>query len=180
MPGLLLTAVVFLMLAAPCLATAPSPTMNPPIAAAVADFDYFDTSGEVIDQSEAHAKRMRTFVEILKQRLVAQAGLQIVEITCGRPVCSAGNGANAGLIDAARQADARLLIYGGIHKMSTLVQWGRVQVLDLDAERLLLDRSFSFRGDNDKAFERAAGFLVKTLQGVLSSTPLSDGPAEAR
>jgi hypothetical protein len=41
-----------------------------------------------------------------------------------------------------------------------------VQVLDLRNKKLLLDRTFTFRGDTDKAFRKAAGFIAQTLQGV--------------
>ena len=60
---------------------------------------------------------------------------------------------------AARRAGARLVVYGGIRKMSTLVQWGRIQVLDLDSNQLLLQRVITFRGDTDMAFSRAAAFV---------------------
>jgi Protein of unknown function (DUF2380) len=74
-------------------------------------------------------------------------------------------GADA-LIATARRAGARLLVYGGIHKMSTLVQWGELQVVDLEREQLLLRRSFTFRGDSDEAFRRAAGFILENLKDI--------------
>jgi hypothetical protein len=64
-----------------------------------------------------------------------------------------------GLAAAARRSGARLVVYGGIRKQSTLVQWGRVEVLDLDSNQSLLNRLVSFRGDNDMAFSRAAAFV---------------------
>jgi len=57
-----------------------------------------------------------------------------------------------------------VLVYGGIHKMSTLIQMGKVQAVDLASERLILDQSFSFRGDTDEAFRRAAQFVVRYLE----------------
>jgi Protein of unknown function (DUF2380) len=60
---------------------------------------------------------------------------------------------------AARRAGARLVVYGGIRKQSTLVQWGRIQVLDVDSNQLLLERVVTFRGDTDMAFSRAAAFV---------------------
>jgi hypothetical protein len=70
------------------------------------------------------------------------------------------------LIAAARHAGARFLVYGCIHKMSTLVQWGELQVVDLDREQLLLRRSFTFRGDSDEAFRHAAVFIRESLTDI--------------
>ena len=41
----------------------------------------------------------------------------------------------------------RLVLYGGVHKMSTLVQWASVELIDVEANKLLDDRSLTFRGD---------------------------------
>ena len=50
--------------------------------------------------------------------------------------------------------------------MSTLIQWGSVQVFDVQRKELLLHRIFSFRGDTDEAFRRAANFIGETLHGL--------------
>ena len=134
---------------------------------AVADFDYRDTSGEVKNQTAQHAKRMRLFDKLLRGRLAADGHYDLRHIDCKKKQrCSAGSMNPDALIDAARHTGARLLIYGGIHKMSTLIQWGNVQVLDLRNKKLLLDRTFTFRGDTDKAFRKAAEFIAQTLQNV--------------
>jgi hypothetical protein len=70
------------------------------------------------------------------------------------------------LVAAAQNADAQLLIYGGIHKMSTLITWGSVQIVDVRQRQMLFNRLFSFRGDTDEAFRRAAKFISETLQDV--------------
>ena len=133
---------------------------------AVANFDYRDTSGEVKNQTAQHEKRMRLFDKLLRDRLAADGNYKLRRIDCKnkkKQGCSAGNMDPDALIEAARHAGARLLIYGGIHKMSTLIQWGNVQVLDLRDRKLLLDRTFTFRGDTDKAFRKAAEFIAQTL-----------------
>lgn len=153
-----------------CLAllwSASAPVAAQQTTAAVADFDYDDTSGEARDQSLEHAARMRDFAEALRDRLSDSTGLRVFRLACDRPVCSVESMGTDAVLEAARHGGARVLVYGGVHKMSTLVQWGRVQALDLAEGRLLLDRSFSFRGDNDEAFARAARFVAQTLQAVL-------------
>jgi uncharacterized protein DUF2380 len=70
-------------------------------------------------------------------------------------------------IATARRIGARFVVYGGIHKMSTLVQNGLVEVLDIQNEKLILKRTVSFRGDNDEAFSRAAAFVGETVREAM-------------
>src|SRR6266540_5239834 len=53
-----------------------------PIAVAVADFDYFDTSGEVTDQSAEHRARVASFAKLLRDHLAAQGDYRVVPIEC--------------------------------------------------------------------------------------------------
>lgn len=48
--------------------------------------------------------------------------------------------------------------------MSTLVQVAKVQVVDVQKDALSLDRLLSFRGDDDKAWQRAESFLAADLK----------------
>jgi hypothetical protein len=51
--------------------------------------------------------------------------------------------------------------------MSTLVQWGEIQLLDLEAEKLLMRRTVTFRGDNDAAYRHAANFVGDRLKETM-------------
>jgi len=152
-----------LFAAALSLGSAGSPAAAP-IAVAVADFDYFDTSGEVVDQSAEHRARVASFAALLRDNLSAQGDYRVVRIECPDPPCTANSLSQDLFIAAARKAGARLVIYGGIRKMSTLVQWGEIQLLDLEAEKLLMRRTVTFRGDNDAAYRHAANFVSETLK----------------
>ena len=134
-----------------------------PIAVAVLEFDYVDTSGEVMDQERTHAERLRDLVQRVREGLDHSGRYKVVVLTCDPTPCSAGRTDPAVLLAKAHEAGARLLIYGGIQKMSTLIQYGNAQVVDLDADRLVFNRNISFRGDNDEAWRRAAQFLVADL-----------------
>ncbi len=134
---------------------------EPPIA--IAPFDNSDTAGESPEATEAHAARVQGFAGLVEGRLEADGAYRIVSLGCAAPPCSAGNMAPDEFIGAARQSGARLLVYGGIHKMSTLIQLGKVQAIDLESETLLFDQSFQFRGDTDEAFRRAADFVARYL-----------------
>jgi hypothetical protein len=134
-----------------------------PIPLAIAAFDYSDTSGEVQDQTAAHAARLEHFTDLLRDQLSATGKYRIVPLSCAKPRCSAGTLDAQSLTDAARDAGARLLLYGGIHKMSTLIQFGKAQVADLDSDTVVYDRTISFRGDDDTAWKRAGEFLAEDL-----------------
>lgn len=140
-----------------------------PVAIAVADFDYSDTSGEVTDQSAAHRARVAAFAELLRQDLGRDlaGAYRVVPLDCPAHPCTAGSMPPDEFVAQARRAGAHLVVYGGIRKMSTLVQWGEVQLLDLERNKLLLQRTVTFRGDTDLAFRRAAGFVGETLKEVM-------------
>jgi hypothetical protein len=130
----------------------------------VADFDYSDSSGEIADQRAEHAGRVKAFAALLRDRLAGEGKYKVLHLDCIKITCSAESMGADDLVAAARNADAQLLIYGGIHKMSTLITWGSVQVVDVQQKQVLLSRNFSFRGDTDEAFRRAAKFLGEILQ----------------
>ena len=134
-----------------------------PVKLAIADFDYLDTSGETQDQTAAHAERLRNFTQLIDDELSASGKYQVVTLTCPKRPCSAGAMDAQSLTDAARQAGARLLLYGGIHKMSTLVQFGKAQIADLETDQVVYDRTITFRGDDDNAWKRASEFLAEDL-----------------
>ena len=138
-----------------------------PLAVAVADFDYFDTSGEVADQSKEHQARVASFAQLLRANLADGSDYRVVPIECPDRPCTANTMSQELFIAAARRAGARLVVYGGIRKMSTLIQWGEIQLLDLEAERLLMRRTVTFRGDNDAAYRHAADFVGNTLKETM-------------
>ena len=55
---------------------------------------------------------------------------------------------------AAHATGADFVLVGGIHKMSTLVQWAKAE---------MIDELFTFRGDTDQAWRRAEVFISNEL-----------------
>ncbi len=149
-------AFALLFLSAPAVAESPIP---PTIV--VADFDYSDTSGEIRDQQAEHAARLQAFARAIRTDLAQSGKYRVIDFNCSSDPCSAASAST--LIEDARKAGARLVLYGGIHKMSTLIQHGKFQMLDLDNGKLVLDRLISFRGDSDEAWQRAERFLAREL-----------------
>lgn len=140
-----------------------SPRAVEPIAVAVAEFDFVDTSGEVMDQTRAHMERLRDLTQDIRDGLDQSGRYRVISLSCDPTPCSAGRTDPAELLAKARAVGARLLVYGGIQKMSTLIQYGNAEVVDLEADRLVFDRNISFRNDSDEAWARAAKFLVAEL-----------------
>ena len=152
--------------AALCFQTTPG-LSEAPLTIAVADFDYIDTSGEARDQRAAHQARMAQFAELLRANLGAKGGYRVMPFECAQPPCTPINMQPQKFIDASRRSGARFVVYGGIHKMSTLIQWGDVQLLDLEADKVLFRQNVTFRGDTDEAFRRAAAFVGESVRDAM-------------
>jgi hypothetical protein len=134
-----------------------------PITIGIAEIDYQDTSGDLQDQRAVHAERAKRFAATLRNDLAASGKYKVVPLDCGKDPCSVESQIPEDLIAAARKAGARVLVYGGVHKMSTLVQNMRAAAVDVEADRLVFERLITFRGDGDEAWDRAERFLAEAL-----------------
>ena len=138
-----------------------------PLTIAVADFDFVDTSGEVKDQRAEHQARVAGFAELVRAKLGAQGDLRVLPLECAEPPCTPVNMRPDNFIAAGRRSGASFVVYGGIHKISTLVQWGDVQLLDLEADKVLFRQNVTFRGDTDEAYRRAAAFVGESVRDAM-------------
>jgi hypothetical protein len=137
-------------------------------ALAIAALDYTDTSGEVRDQRPEHARRLKAFTESLHSDLAASGKLRVVPLDCPPAHCPASSSPPAELAAAAGRAGAAYVLAGGVHKMSTLVQWAKVEIRDVGTQKIVFDRLLTFRGDDDAAWRRAEEFLARD---ILMETP---------
>src|ERR1700679_2914503 len=110
----------------------PSRAQSEPPVLAVAEIQYVDTSGEVIDQSADHFRRLR-------------------DIEADQ------------LLDKAQAAGAAYLLISGFHKLSTLVQWAKFDIVDVKTRNVVFNRLVTFRGDDDKAWRHAESFIVREI-----------------
>ncbi|WP_407150041.1 DUF2380 domain-containing protein [Bradyrhizobium sp. ORS 86] len=133
----------------------------------IQDFGYLDTSGEPADQSASHQQRLQTFTAALRRDVAADALTRLVPSSCGSN-CEASAPLTEERLRAAAQAGANVLIVGLIQKMSTLVQWARVRAVDLDRNRVLFEKLYTFRGDNDEAWQRAETFVAREIREALA------------
>lgn len=134
------------------------------IAIAVVDFDYLDTSGEARNQRQEHEARLKAFMTSLRSDLAAH-GKAIISLTCDPAPCSVRT-PPGDLLRAARAAGAGIVLVGSIQKMSTLIQWAKAEAIDSATERMVLDKLFTFRGDNDESWRRAEVFIADQLAAM--------------
>lgn len=118
------------------------------IGVAMDDFSYTDTSAEPANQTAAHERRLAAFMAALRRDIGAEGRY--------RPVPSA-------------EAGAAFKVIGGIQKTSTLVQWAKVAVIDVKARKLVMDKLYTFRGDNDESWERAEMFVSREIVAALAT-----------
>lgn len=123
------------------------PEAAAPAGVSIEDFQYLDTSGEPVDQTAAHEKRLAAFMAALRRDVGADRRYQLTP---------------------AGQADAKFKVVGGVQKTSTLVQWARVAVIDTGARKVLFEKLYTFRGDNDEAWDRAEAFLAREVIAALA------------
>ena len=143
---------------------------------ALLDFNYVDTSGETRDQTAEHQKRLDAFMLALRQDIAASKKYRMVVPTC-RPIpCEVGQSALTELQEAARQAGAKILLMGGVHKMSTLIQNARVMAVDLETNSVVLDKLVTFRGDTDEAWQRAETFIAQQITASPASSDSRPAP----
>jgi acetyl-CoA acetyltransferase len=126
---------------------------------AVIDFAYIDTSGESRDQSAEHQARLAAFMAALRADLDKSGVYRAVAPKCGSGPCSVNTPAE-NLLAAAREAKGDIVLVGGVHKMSTLVQWAEIETFDAASGRSLGKKLFTFRGDTDEAWRRAEKFII--------------------
>ena len=102
----------------------------------------------------------------LRADLSADGNFRVVAIACSDPPCTAARTPPTDLIARAKAAGAGLLLFGQIHKMSTLVEWANTEIVDLAADKLIESKLFTFRGDTDEAWRRAEKFVAQETRGL--------------
>jgi Protein of unknown function (DUF2380) len=130
---------------------------------AVAEIQYSDTSGEVIDQSADHVRRLREFEAALRTDLAASEKVRTAALDCPPNACSVGDIDADQLLDKAQAAGAGYLLISSFHKLSTLVQWAKFDIVDVKSRKVVFNRLVTFRGDNDKAWRHAESFIVRQI-----------------
>jgi hypothetical protein len=135
---------------------------EPPVLA-VAEIQYIDTSGEVIDQTADHFRRLREFEASLRADLAASGKVRNVALDCPPNACSVGDIVVEELVGKAQAAGAAYLLISSFHKVSTLVQWAKFDIVNVKTRSVVFNRLVTFRGDNDTAWRHAESFVVREI-----------------
>jgi len=130
---------------------------------AVAELQYVDTSGEIIDQTADHVRRRREFEASLRSDLAKSGKMRDVGLDCPPNACSVADIDLDRLVGKAQAAGASHLLIGAVHKLSTLVQQAKFDIIDMRSRRIVFDRYVTFRGDNDMAWRRAESFVASQI-----------------
>jgi len=138
----------------------------------VADFSYVDTSGEPVDQSAAHQRRLKAFMVALRSEFAADQRLRLIDPPCAS-ACIADATATDALRHVATEAGAQVVVVGGVQKTSTLLQWARTAAVDVASNRVIFEKMYTFRGDDDEAWRRAEIFVSRELRDVVAAQPAS-------
>jgi hypothetical protein len=117
-------------------------------AIALDDFSYTDTSAEPTDQSASHERRLQAFMVALRRDIAAGGRYRLAPSV---------------------QEGAAFKVIGGIQKTSTLVQWAKIAVIDVGAKKVVMDKLYTFRGDNDESWERAEIFVSREVMAALGT-----------
>jgi hypothetical protein len=135
---------------------------------AVLPFEINDTSGEV--GGSGNDEMLKRLTEVFDER-IAKSGLY--DVVARARVADAVGAVNSGTylracngceIDIARRAGADRVLIGWIWKVSTLIGTLHIEIKDVATGRTVYAKVFDFRGDNDEAWQRAAGYVVKTME----------------
>jgi len=71
--------------------------------------------------------------------------------------------------DVAMECSSGIRVVGAVKKMSTLVLWAKVGVVDVGRNRTLSEKIYTFRGDNDEAWNRAEAFVARDVRELLAA-----------
>jgi hypothetical protein len=141
------------------LLTASWPALAAPVKVLVADFDYQDSSGEVRNQDAAHDAQLKALKTAIIDAVNKDGRDSAAPLPCNQVKCSADDLDADMIAKAAGAAGAKFVVFGGVHKVSTLIQWGEIEVTDVATGKAVLARTVTFRGDDDAAWQHAAGYI---------------------
>jgi hypothetical protein len=99
----------------------------------------------------------------LRSDLAASGKVRNSTLDCPPNACSVGDIEPDQLLDKAHAAGAGYLLISSFHKLSTLVQWAKFDIIDVKSRNVVFNRLVTFRGDNDKAWRHAETFIVREI-----------------
>src|SRR5271165_2975033 len=149
------------------------------IGVAVLDFTYSDTAGEARDMTSEHQKWLEALAAGLRKGFERTGAYRVVTPVCHPEPCEVGRTSPDQLEGAAKEAGTQLLVMGGVHKESTLLQWAKVLAVNLVDNQVVTDKLVTFRGVIEAAWERAEEFISRDLLEAAAPLAGASGPSQA-
>lgn len=141
---------------------------------AILPFEINDTSGEV-GTSARHADMLAGVTRLAGERIAAAGLYDIVpQADVAKAVAEVNpgtylRGCNGCELDIARRVGADAVMIGWVWKVSTLLGTLHVEIKDVATGRTTYAKVFDFRGDNEKAWQRATDYMVATMRKAAES-----------
>jgi hypothetical protein len=139
-----------------------------PSTLAVLPFEILDTSGEV-GSPDRHDAMLASLTRMVGERIEAAHLYKVVpQAIVAKAVAAANPGTylrdcNGCELDIGRSAGANEVLIGWIYKVSSLILTLHIEIKDVASGQTTYARVFDFRGDNEKAWQRAAQYMVNTF-----------------
>ena len=130
--------------------------------AAVFDIELVDTSGE--GERPGQKERIAATTETLRRTLTESGQYQPIDLN---PVADriAALGYQRScvqcMLDIARDLGAEVVVTGAVHKVSSLILSMEINVRQVTDGRIIAQGMADIRGDNDRAWQRGAEWLVR-------------------
>jgi Protein of unknown function (DUF2380) len=102
----------------------------------------------------------------LRDDVTADRCFELVPSSCA-PNCPTAGPALIDRLRAASQTGTEILVIGIVQKRSTLVQLVWAAAVDTTSQRIVFKKFFTFRGDNDEAWQRAQRFVSEEVRDRL-------------
>ena len=136
---------------------------------AILPFEIHDTSGEAGPASR-HAEMLSKLTQYTGERIEASGLYDVVEPSAvAKAVAEVNPGTNLRAcngceFDIARKIGADEVMIGWVWKVSTLIGTLHVEIKDVASGRTTFAKVLDFRGDNSKAWDRAAAYMVDGMR----------------
>lgn len=141
---------------------------TPPKSIAVLPFEIEDNSGE-IGPPDRHAIMLEKLTEGVAKGITAA---KLYDVVPGNAVSQAVAAQNSGTflrncngceLEIGKKAGADRVLIGWVFKMSTLIGTLHIAIKDVATGNVVYTHAFDFRGDDQRAWDRASKYFVEDL-----------------
>jgi Protein of unknown function (DUF2380) len=135
---------------------------------AIFDFELIDMSldGQINGSKDKEQLRLAQLTQKLRKWVAGEAGLLSCDMAPVEVESKASNLFACGCIQRlARSVDARLAVVGSVHKLSNLILNIRLDVFDVDTDKLVAQLNADIRSNTDSSWARGLDWLIQHRLG---------------